>query len=405
MVDLLARRAPKAPGTFDRETALEGVLAKVPSLRKRYSIHRVGELTYLDRIGIPVVTAMVPKSEDALGVYNGKGRTRAEALVGAVMEACERQTAAAFHPPTRPVPLGEIQKHLDLHLLQRYESSGPALDCVQGVDLLSGARIDVPLALVAAPWRGTPTFPTTHTSGLASGSTILEAIYHALMELIERHIWSLTHVRAHVVPGMLGGEPPKFDLAAGERIEQPTTHPEVDRLCEQVRAAGLDLRLLLLREPDLPYMIHAAILEPSADCIEVACGIGASWSPAHAAIRAITEAAQSRLVDIQGAREDIVRRKRPRMQRWWAEGTSTTIVPFASLADHSSFDLADDLAKLLRSAQIIAPSVAMVELPAEDIAVVRVIVPEFESYLVDGRIGAVMRREVATLSERLASHR
>ena len=408
MVGILNVRAPKAGGSFDRQLSIADAIGKLPELRARYGVTRVGDITRLDRIGIPVVTAIVPRSPDALGVYNGKGRTLEEATIGAVMEACERQIAAAFSPQTYALPAREIHEYLDLRLLELFPVLwSSALDCVDGVNLLNGATIPVPLALITTPWRRSPVFTGTHTSGLASGGTLLEATYHALLELLERHAWSLAHLRARVLPArLIAPRTLEADLPAGETIVRPTHDDDVDALCERIERAGLEIGLILLREPGFPYTVHATVGDPDDARLAAAIGLGASWSPRHAAIRAITEAVQSRVVEIQAAREDIARRnEKPVRKQWFAGVAPASRVAMRDLRDDASPDLADDLRAALdalREAGV--RCVAAVELPAESMYVARVIVPELESYLVDRRIGAFARRELTALAARLSSY-
>lgn len=404
-MDDLVTPARKAAGMFDRVRTLDEAAQAIPKIRARYGITRVSDVTRLDRVGIPVYTAFVPRSPDVLGVYNGKGSDPRAAMIGSVMEAAERQVAASFSGPYRRIHAGVIRRHLDLAALQMYPQWSEAeLDCVTGVNLLDGGEMPVPLALVAVPWRGQSIFPWTHTSGLASGATFIEAAYHALMELIERHAWSLAHVFAHVVPARI--DPSRTeDLPIGDEIELPTGDAQIDELCRRVTAAGLHVRLVVLREATLPYTFSAAILEAEGRGVTISYGSGASWSPRHAAIRAITEAAQSRLTDIQGAREDLSRSDDAGSRHWYAHGPARTVVGFSSLPDLATNDLAADLRAALTSVAALGiRTVAAVQLPAEGFTVVRVVVAELESYVVDRRIGAFSRRRFTSLVPHLSSH-
>src|SRR5580698_8578765 len=91
----LPKSCPKAVGSHDRCVSLEGTLARFGELRRRFGVTRLGDTTRLDRTGIPTATAIVPAGNDLISVYNGKGTSRNAAYAGAVMEAVERQVAAA----------------------------------------------------------------------------------------------------------------------------------------------------------------------------------------------------------------------------------------------------------------------------------------------------------------------
>jgi ribosomal protein S12 methylthiotransferase accessory factor YcaO len=84
--------------------------------------------------------------------------------------------------------------------------------------------------------------------------------------------------------------------------------PVVDDLCEQVRAAGLDVQLID-QTSDIGVPVIMALIGPSGEApaahLELAAGYGAHPIAARAAIRAITEAAQSRVTGIASSRDDI----------------------------------------------------------------------------------------------------
>ena len=56
---------------------------------RRCGVTRVGDLTGLDRIGLPVAQAVRPEALSEVTSL-GRGLSKAEAAVGAIMEALER---------------------------------------------------------------------------------------------------------------------------------------------------------------------------------------------------------------------------------------------------------------------------------------------------------------------------
>jgi ribosomal protein S12 methylthiotransferase accessory factor len=160
----------------------------------------------------------------------------------------------------------------------------------------------------------------------------------------------------------------------------------------------------------------ACVVEPGADPPMCHIGLGCSLSPAHAAIRALTEAAQSRLTDIQGSREDALRvgdvstasipihtrrlAETPR-NRWFYD-LPTVAVDLAAIPDASTDDLAADVARIMADLKRSgASSTVIIDLSPPDIPVnvVRAVIPELETTCVDGRIG---RKGIAALSPFLA---
>jgi ribosomal protein S12 methylthiotransferase accessory factor len=409
----LWRSAPKAPGSFDRCVSLEATLALVPLLRERYGITRIADITHLDRIGIPVMSAIVPNSPDVISVYNGKGPTPESALAGAVMEAAERQVAAAPKLPSfmldASVALAMIDP--DAGNASGYDSE---LEVVAGYELLSGDEIFVPLATVQFPWPGTRLLRGTSTNGLAAGNTLAEAVYHALCELVERHIFAVAHARGYLRPRAIvsrfaGGAltiPDFTDDPVAAEIELPSGSSVVDALAERIQRAGLELRLRAVDLAPFPILLTATIGDPRGGPSAAHTGLGCSWSPEHAAIRALTEAAQSRAADFLGAREDLCHhdeQKLPRygtrrsfdlpLRRWYYDAPAPTR-RLSSFADRSTDDIASDVRALvdaLRQAGV--GRAAIVDLSPGDLPfnVVRAVAPRLEGPATDGHFGPTIR--------------
>lgn len=399
----LPRSAPKAPGSFDRCFPLEHTLALIPALRERFAITRMADTTYLDRTCVPTFSAIVPSSDDLLSTYNGKGFTREASLCSAVMEAVERQLAAAPALPVFPLSTRVVQERLDLEALAiREHARDTVVDCVEGTDLLSGHAIPVPLSMVECPWYGDPLFRVTSTNGLASGNNLTEAIYHALCELIERHVWSIFHAKSHLLPRLYLG-PDARDIAHAREVRFPTGNSLVDGLAETIRAAGLSLRVLAMEEPPLPCVMTATIVDAQAGMPFTHGGYGCALSPAHAMTRAMTEAVQCRVVDIQASREDISRpldtttllgthARRPQHLPYglWHFDLPCEGVDLCDLPDRASVDLAHDVNVVIESLRAIGAScIAVVDISPRDLPVhaVRVIVPELETLTINGRVG------------------
>ncbi len=377
------------------------------ALRERFGITRLAETTRLQRIEIATWSAIVPAYHN-FSVFSGKGLTSMSALVGALMEAIERQAAAEFASPSFEVTLDYLRTHLGLdeHWL-REPVSRSSVPCTLGYDLLSGEQLLVPLELVQFPWRRELVFKAHSTNGLASGNNLLEAVYHGLFEVVERHVWSLVHLRSHVRPALLRhvaeritprlSPDDRTDLPVATEVSRPTGNGDVDGLTERIGSAGLGLRLLGHQESELPVAMFAAISE-SATHRSIYGGMGCSWSPAYAAVRALTEAVSSRAIGIQGAREDVVRPGDDHREmlvhihgeaappgRWYGDGPATPI-EFPSLSDLSCDDMLVELQRLVDAVRKVgARRILVVDVtpPQLELAVARVIVPEFERTIFD----------------------
>lgn len=400
-----AQTMPKAAGSMDRSVPIESTASLIPMLRQRFGITRVGDTTRLDRTGIPTYCAMVPKSRDLLGVYNGKGRTALAARVSAVMEAFERQAAATAALDAFPMTVAELDALLDLEQLELLSGvSGLTVDCAMGVDLLTGENIPVPHALVKFPTTEPRLFRRTNTNGLASGNNLTEAIYHAVTEMIERHVWSLYYIRNELVPRVFRGHD-AAERCLGVELAFPTGNPILDDLHATIAGSGLNVRVLMLEEGGFPHVALATVLEPQSEPPMAHIGMGCSLSPAHAVERALTEAVQSRVVDIQAAREDLLRADDPassasqhgRRQKnlprdHWCIDLHTGKKTLPDFKDEMSDDLMMDVERLIEKVRdagikrLVAVDISPADIP---LAAVRICAPDFETTAVDGRLGRI----------------
>lgn len=278
----------------------------------RFGITRVARHTGLDDVGIPVWCAYTPNSRSIV-IAQGKGLTDVDAKVSTVMEALERAVAGEpFVDRVRGSASGlramghEIDR-LDCLIAIHKPELGPdeETDWVAGIDLLTGEQIYIPFEAVVLD-RTRDARYWMSSDGLASGNNLEEAIFHGVLERIERD--------AHVL-WQVGAEADRY---AG--CVDPCGFQEraLNELAGKIEASGLALRLFDITS-DIAIPCFTAMLGPG-DCVpdprrrhggrdirlaEVTGGTGAHPSPVRAAIRAVTEAAQSRLTYISGARDDI----------------------------------------------------------------------------------------------------
>lgn len=406
----------KTGDSFDRAVPLEVTIERACSLRERYGITRIADLTHLDPIGLPVTNVFVPNSPDSLGVYNGKGLTKEHALASGLMEALERQICARCELERFFAPVPAVMEYLDLPRVNWIGPNDGEVECVWGTDLLSGERIAVPLGLTQNPRQSARVFSHTSTNGLASGNNATEAIYHALFELCERHLWSRVHVLAHMWPrslrahaGILTDEPD--DPLASEIEVRPDT-PIIGELVKKIERAGLRFRLLAYAHAQWPVAMMSCISADGGDAMYYHLGFGCSWSPLHAAVRAITEAVQVRVADISGTREDLKyadaqaagfeHGKRPGelpSGRWYYDGPARERITIDDVPDRSNPDLDVELRMLIDLLRENGERcLAYVDLTPPDvpISVARVIAPTLERTLIDGTLSPKMASLLAT---------
>jgi len=281
-------------------------LSRIEPLLKHFGITRVARHTGLDNLGIPVWCAYTPNSKSIV-VAQGKGVTDDDAKASAVMEALER--AVAGHPNVYVVTdtmnglvgQGRFVDPLPSLIASRQPDLRPdeEIDWVAGTNLLDGREIHTPLEVVLLDRTRQNNRYWMSSDGLASGNCDDEAILHGLLERIERDAYALwqiapvTYRHSRCVDATLYGRAMMADILA--RIEM----------------AGLVLRLFDITS-DVGIPCFTALLGPISVLsgkplryVEVTNGSGAHPSPSIAALRAVTEAAQSRLTYISGARDDV----------------------------------------------------------------------------------------------------
>ncbi len=286
-----------------RIASLDDTMAKAKVMAKELGIIRVTDTTWLDSLGIPVFASIRPDSL-TLCVNAGKGVHRDEARVGAYMEAIE---FALAEPRNNQVEIvmatpREVQEQpaadfafVDLcPVLRRPVSVDGPLACVRAADIATGESLLVPAELVFSPFPDNPgqAIFGTGSNGLCSGNSVAEATVHGLFEVMERDVRSFNYVRND-----------------SKLVEFESGGPDVELLRDRFRDAGMQMALRYTETAfGFPYF-DGFVLEPSDDApIAIAHGAGMHLVTEIAAVRALAEAAQSRLSFIHGGRDDLIHR-------------------------------------------------------------------------------------------------
>lgn len=266
-------------------------------------ITRLARQTGLDRIGIPVWAAMRPNSL-SLAVNQGKGIDDDAARASALMEAAEYAIAerpdAAVFISTKADLLARGERVFEPTRQMAGGASVPDrvdLPWLKGRQLLGGEAVWVPLEATRLDHTRRVFGGLSRSSnGLASGNDEDEATLHAVCELIERDAKTLLTFRS--------------DRGIAQRQVDPASFGSrtVDRLRERLCDAGFHLALFDLTTeigvPAFQAVIRDARLAARHQ-FDLSAGAGCHPFAAHAAVRAITEAAQTRITNISGARDDI----------------------------------------------------------------------------------------------------
>jgi ribosomal protein S12 methylthiotransferase accessory factor len=275
-------------------------------------VSRVADLTFLDVLNFPVCQAVRPWSR-ALSVHQGKGLTRRDACLGALMEAVESCAAEQFEGETRLWSFHEVPRGERAPTIGDFASgkaAAPSDEVVRAWTparlLLTGARLWVPFECVSLDltFRGDPGLDRS-SNGQASGFSVEQATLAALCELLERD--AMCEWRAM--------SPAQRALDAVDLQSLPSL-PWIDGLRATLADRGMRLRLFATKSLVGWPVLLGLIEEPGAfPCLRWAAGGMACRPRAEDALRAaVLEAVQSRLTAISGARDDIPPDEDPRAE-------------------------------------------------------------------------------------------
>jgi ribosomal protein S12 methylthiotransferase accessory factor len=280
-----------------RSLAPETTLQSAKGWAAKAGISEVRDITGLDVLDVPVYVSVRPQARGDTFTF-GKGLRPIDAEVGAYMEALEFFFAepgigrvSTRWGSARNVTGAEIARDAILDfvpLLQREADLDGPLLLASVRNLESGDECTIPAELIyyPAPDVGQSIFGSS-TNGLASGNSVLEACVQALLELIERDIWSFV------------------SLGSSSSLVDPASLPEVVReIVERAEQHGLQLKIRSVpNEYGMPFFA-AFVFDPNHPTRETFNG---GWAcdldRENALVRAVAEAAQSRVAFIHGGRK------------------------------------------------------------------------------------------------------
>lgn len=397
----------------------EESLALVGPLAAERGVSRVVDITWLDRLGIPVYASIRPNApEHSLNVHAGKGSTHAEAKIGAYMEAVEfsfaelgrsRVTAHLATPLDILDSFANTIDFIDFCPSQHYPREVQAEDSIgviEAEELLSLHRtVLVPAELVHHPYNGAPGqhLYTSSTNGLASGNTIAEATVHGLAEVMERHVESFL---------TLG--------ATSYWVDPATLSPPLRAMVQRFESAGLEVHLRYAPNDFGLAYLSASVFEDGDSPAAISSGMGFHCNSDIAAIRALSEAAQSRLTTIHGGRDDLVtmhllfdelgREKEQAMKAALRASTSdrTNSIAFGEIPDINAKTIAGAYTALtdgLKRAGLHHLTRVVLTEASCPFQVVRIIVPGAEWYHYENkRVGPRLLRYVTEQSARQSAN-
>ena len=373
-------------GNSNRIHTPEETLERARPLFRQVGLTRLGNITGLDRVGLPVTVAFRPNSF-SLAQSSGKGTTLAAAMTSAAMEAIELDFAENIRLERVQASLNELQGKVatlpvEQMYLSRYSLFQPHVpeEWLMGWDVVAQEEVAVPFHSVSLDFRVLNELRcrasfTMDSNGLASGNYFLEAVLSALLEVIERD-----GVACHSEAERYGHKKTRIQL---DTIEDEV----VQGLLHHLRTVGL-VPVIMDCTTDIGVPVYEAFLYDSeSNLVSMSHGYGAHLNPVTAVLRALTEAVQARTLIISGARDDLFRdvylanrlRHKASVQ---AVNRAHQEVRFDP-RDRSLPSFHQDIAQIIEGLKRVGLSrVVVLDLspPGAPISVVRVVVPGLEGY-------------------------
>jgi ribosomal protein S12 methylthiotransferase accessory factor YcaO len=428
--------AENRDGFLSRVTSVDNTLTAVMPVCKEIGVTRISDITLLDRLYIPNYSTTLPGTDDIFWVYGGKGTTKTQAKVSALMESVERYSSMQRTNPNTVITdnYTQLSKSFNkvLHPSEVIEpldpnyNEGSTIDFLRGFDLLNDEEILVPAEIVYYryfPERpAVSAFQCSHTNGLASGNVLEEAICHALCEVIERDAVSIADLCASSIPynivhnigenfeGISCIDSQLLDHIGANFVDEPTIYldveiddlvrefPPIRKLLRKFTDARIPLMIKCITQEDIniPTIAASSVDWISHDYGLFAKGYGTHLDSRVALMRAITELAQTRAANIQGARDDLKRiqykdtdeiykRKWPFMPSSYLTGQNRqhNIINFRDIKTYVNNDILSDInliLSILREAGITRVIIVELTNPKIGIPVVRAIVPGLETF-------------------------
>jgi putative methanogenesis marker protein 1 len=365
----------------------EETYSKINPLMDAIGVTDVIDITPLDRLGIPVYSALRPSAaKGSVKVHAGKGKEPLHAEISAMMEALERFCGEYRGDSMEFSSWEDLGLHRALDprelILSRPLEIGEQIHWTQSWDIMNNEMIYVPSNAVYHPYDPlglTNSLFRSDTNGLASGNVMEEAILHAMFEVVERDALSLA----------------ERNRSMGTRITIEEEEGTSRQLINHFEDHGIEIHLWLLDgKTGLPTVAAAADDIKTQDPAMLVIGSGTHASPEIAVIRALTEVAQSRASYLQGGRKDPFRERvikqagydrLKRINKMWFADADT--IGMEEIPDLSTDYIDEDIKISLKEISEHADRVCVCDLSRTPVPVVRVIIPGFEiSYMDSSRV-------------------
>ena len=267
--------------------------------KSRFDVTRVSFIEGFSEIDIPVAIAYRPNSK-VLSQSGGKGISRTQSMISALMESYECNAAEKVNPCIEKKNINEIKKINKNYIhpknfpttLTQFDENLP-IDWSYCRNLFSEEIYLVPFDMISLDFTrmskiSDPSFIQLSSNGLASGMNENEAILSAIYEIIERH--SSTKMTL-----MNSENSKKVNL---ESLE----NQEIKNCISIFTDKRMEITVNDLTVYD-EFPTYSAVITDTLG--NATLGWGTNSNSEVAFLRALLEANQARTIQISGAREDM----------------------------------------------------------------------------------------------------
>ncbi len=288
-------------------------------LAQAMGVTRVARVTGLDRTGVEVAAAVRPGGH-VLQVCNGKGLAYEHAAAGALLETAELWAAETVvsgrlrwgsraELDGRPEPAWSAQALGSAGVLVEPRLWGEGVRCAwrEATELHSGRTVWVPAQGVYCPPSDAAELGPISVAWTSNGSGAhpeeARALLHALLEATERD------QLARALPEGWTEEAVQRRMLRPVALQRAA--PRAAALARTLRERGFEVYFFdvtpSVRTPgSVGVPVGAAVLvDREEGPVPLTAGYACALGRDDALVRALLEAAQSRLTDIHGAREDV----------------------------------------------------------------------------------------------------
>lgn len=266
-----------------RERKLNETLEAIKPYLEKAQITRLANLTYLDKLEMPVYTAIRPLAK-ALSVSQGKGISHNEAKVSAYMESIEVFFAENISPEIKSKTFSEDKNFLNPNLFNSKiiydETIKHHWVKVSSFETNKGYYLPYQFYSIDTTDKQV-CLHASDTTGLASGNSYNEALTHSLFECIERKTTQNEKIKLNIK-----------DFENKILIKLQKTH---------------EVFLFTFKNNEFNLPVFGCFIKnknPLSNQV-IFAGYGCHSNKQIALNRALTEAYQSKLTIISGSREDI----------------------------------------------------------------------------------------------------